>query len=229
MKLEMEIEEKNSRFAPTARLQKELEQAKLELRHAKGPFETKFIKLMKEEKIKVSPGKGGSFEGDDAYLVIFSEKLCEIFAEMTFETHAGKTVKIGSNYIVKRFKELAKLRQINFALTCHASPLCQHEIEIFLTTEIAISAEEACLSPDFVPLFSNHLRRHLAEYLENHGDLLASERGTERMNQAMLRIFEDAKKVPSLDQRILLIQERLQLLKVTEPIKPQYTYEKKAL
>ena len=165
---------------------------------------------------------GGSFKGDMAYRFIYSLLVNRVLMKREFTTRGGDTITAGSNYVVARLDELTRIQQINFALTCHSSPLCQHEISIFKTTSNEIARESVSLSPDRVPLQSDHLRHHLVDRLETYGDLIPTERGTERQNQELLKVYNSVKNIASLDKQVEKLRALLQMRKDAKSVPLQY-------
>lgn len=67
------------------------------------------------------------------------------------------------------------------------------KLEILMGSAMRLAAP---LFPTNVPLSSSHFRVHLFDILETHGNLLASERLTEGLNQANLRDMDKIKRIP---------------------------------
>ena len=119
---------------------------------------------------------------------------------------------------MQRFKSLALLVKKELILTCKTRPLCVHEIKKFETLNASVARESPLLFPDHVVLLSDHFRTHLSQQINLKGDLLATERGTERMNQNMIRIMNDVKRIKSTKGQAEKIQETLMINKTGERI-----------
>ena len=110
---------------------------------------------------------------------------------------------IGSNYAVFRFRQYMINTVQELKLSSYCGSLCDHEkasLEILIGEN---GRERAQLFPTHIPLKSDHYRCHIPDQIKGPtGDLIASERGTERKNQHLLSIQRSiSKKVPDLEKR----------------------------
>ena len=150
------------------------------------------------EKIVTWAGHGGSFTGDNAYSILYSQEICSCLKKWKYKKRKdGTVVVVGYDIAMQRFKSLALLVKKELILTCKTRPLCVHKIKKFETLNASVARESLLLFPDHVVLLSDHFRTHLSQQLNLKGDLLATERGTERMSQNMIRIMNDVKRIKS--------------------------------
>ena len=92
---------------------------------------------------------------------------------------------------------------------------------------IEIARELAVLNPTKIPLQSDHIRQHLVDRLENYGDLIPTERGTEKMNQELKEAMENVKRISGLDNRVKKMRSLLQIRKDAMEMPYQYRKNKK--
>ena len=66
---------------------------------------------------------------------------------------------------------------------------------------------EAALFPTHMPYDSSHYRVHILDRIKNHGDLIASERLTERLNQQMIKLLNRTARLRSHYQKAKKINQ----------------------
>ena len=201
-----------------SKLTQRIEGLETELKNTDGPSKRLFQELLRIEKIVTWAGHGGSFTGDNAYSILYSQEIYSCLKKREYKKRKdGTVVVVGNDIAMQRFKSLALLVKKELILTCKTRPLCVHKIKKFETLNASVARESPLLFPDHV-LLSDHFRTHLSQQLNLKGDLLAAERGTERMNQNMIRIMNDVKRIKSTKGQAEKIQETLMINKTGERI-----------
>ena len=179
-----------------------LKTLKNELRSIAGPHELAYEKLLSKMGIARSTAHGGGFTGKYAWRLFQSPGLCEFMATKTWSLHNGQKIELGSNYAVLRFQQYMLNTVNELKLSSYPGTLYDHE-KSSLEILIAENGRERCLLfPNHIPLRSDHSRAHLPDQLKLFGDLIPSERGTEKKNQHMLQIQRSfSSKMPNLEKR----------------------------
>ena len=123
-------------------------------------------------------------------------------APQTWSLQDGKYIELGSNYAVSRFREYMSNTVKELKISSYPGTLCNHEkksLEILIAEN---GRERSILFPNHIPLRSDHYRTHLPDQLKLFGDLIPSERGTERKNQHLLQIQRNfSSKMSNLEKR----------------------------
>ena len=115
------------------------------------------------------------------------------------------------------FVQRAKLIQKELKITTSMRSFCKHMEANLKIVNGEIGRQNHVLFPSHVTLLSEHARTHIPDDLKKFGDLKASERGTERMNQELIRIQSQVKRIPAQD---------LQINQVAKPVQPMHTKTK---
>ena len=100
---------------------------------------------------------------------------------------------------------------------------CRHMKSNFKIVNAEIGRQNHVLFPSHVTLLSEHAQTHIPDDLKRFGDLKASERGTERMNQELIRIQSQVKRIPALDLRANKMNESIQTTRVAKPVQMMFT------
>ena len=111
--------------------------------------------------------------------------------------------------LVDLYKQHQVLVAREFSLTSHTDPLCIHEVAELKILMHENARDRSVLFPERVTLNSQHFRTHIPETIERYGDLRASERGTERMNQEMVKVYDQVKRIRNPKKRAQKFLERI--------------------
>ena len=181
---------------------KKINALKHKLKLIPGPTELQYERLLKDNGISRSDAHGGGFTGRNAWLLFNSPEICKFLGPKTFKLQTDDSITLGSDYAIFRFQQYMNNSVKEFRLSSHPGTLCEHEkksLEILIAEN---GRERSILFPNHIPLRSDHYRAHLPKQLKIMGDLIPSERGTERKNQHILQIQRNSSsRMPNLAKR----------------------------
>ena len=130
---------------------------------------------------------------------------------------SGGEIHIGNVKISELFAQRAKLVSKEIKISCIKRSLCPHLISDFKILTGEIGRQNRYLYPDEVILLSDHYRTHIFDTIEKYGDLKSSERGTEHMNQIMMKVAKKSSKIRDQEKQI---QHQLSSIEVFRQAKP---------
>jgi len=161
---------------------------KKKLASVSGPIELTYEMALKKHRIVRSTAHGGGFTGRNAWQLFQSPEICKFLTPQTWHLQDGDSFNLGSDYAYFRFQEYMMNTVKELKLSSYPGTLCEHEkknLEILIAEN---GRERHILFPNHIPLRSDHYRAHLPNQIQLMGDLIPSERGTERKNQHLLQI-----------------------------------------
>ena len=128
--------------------------------------------------------------------------------------------------VAEYYIERAKIPEKEMKLASCTRTFCTHMKADLEILNAEIGRHNHVLFPNHVVLLSEHFRTHIVENLDRYGDLKASERGTERMNQLLIKIQDQAKRIQDKETRAKKTSEILQIAREANPIPMMYTKSK---
>ena len=181
----------------------------------------------KPQPVKIWPGHAGSFTGKSAFALLKSESIPLFMKKCEFNKFGSEEkVYIGNDEIAEMFVQRAKLIQKELQITTSMRSFCKHMKANLKIVNGEIGRQNHILFPSHITLLSEHTRTHILDDLKKFGDLKASERGTERMNQELIKIQNQVKKIPDQNLRGNKMVERIQIQRVAKPVLPMFTKTK---
>ena len=216
-------------------LESETKFKKKKLKSSPGPVETGLYNSMKSNRvkgkakpIKVWVGHDGSFNGTSAYNLLQSKTIPLVLQKQSFPkfNDSSTIISVGNNMVAEYYIERANILEKEMKLASSTRTLCNHMKEDLKILNSEIGRHNHVLFPNHVVLLSEHFRTHIFENLDKYGDVKASERGTERMNQTLINIQEQTKRIQDKRQRADKVAEILQITREANPIPMMFTKSK---
>ena len=204
------------------------------LKETPGPFSAALHDAMannqvhgKPRPVKIWPGHAGSFTGKSAFALLKSETIPSFMRKKEFRKFGtNEKIYIGNNEIAEMFVQRAKLIQKELKITTSMRSFCKHMQANLKIVNGEIGRQNHVLFPSHITLLSEHARTHILDDLREFGDLKASERGTERMNQELIRIQNQVKRIPDKNVRANKMMADIQIKRGAVPVPMMFTKNK---
>ena len=181
----------------------------------------------KPRPVKIWPGHAGSFTGKSAFALLKSETIPLFMEKREFSKFdSSEKITIGNDEIANMFVERAKLIQKELKITTSMRSFCKHMKANLKIVNSEIGRQNHVLFPSHVTLLSEHTRTHILDDLNKFGDLKASERGTERMNQELIHIQNQVKRISDKNVRANKMMEGIQIKRDAKPVQPMFSKKK---
>ena len=186
-----------------------------------GPNKLAYEISLRKHNIYRSDAHGGGFTGKNAYTLFQSSGVCDFLAQKKWKLNGGDELTLGSDYAKFRIDQHIENIVKELKLSSYAGSLCEHEkksLEILIAEN---GRERSILFTNHIPLRSDHYRAHLLNQLIIMGDLIPSERETERKNQHILKIQRNiTSKIPNHEIRAgnVFFRAALYLLRAEEVV-----------